>query len=122
MAAPPLLCTVFPPAAAPLAKVGQCFAPVPVFASPSPRVGRAPAPWRALFCGGAVLVASLGAVPALAQVESFILQPGSEVGPGTKVKPKNCVTSPDGTISCDTQIVNPPGHSPAKPQYSPFKN
>jgi hypothetical protein len=61
-------------------------------------------------------------VPALAQVERYLWGPGSNVGPSTKVEPKNCVTGPDGSITCDTQIVNPPGDTPARPQYSPFKN
>lgn len=60
--------------------------------------------------------------PALAQVESFILKSGSQVGPATQVKPKNCVTAKDGTITCDTELVNPPGNTPAKPQYTPFRN
>lgn len=64
----------------------------------------------------------LGPAPALAQVESFILKSGSQVGPATEVKPKNCVTAPDGTITCETELVNPPGNTPAKPQFNPFRN
>ena len=65
----------------------------------------------------------LGATaPALAQSESFLWGPGSSVGPATKVEPRNCVTAADGSITCDTEIVNPPGDTPAKPQYNPFKN
>jgi len=60
------------------------------------------------------------AVPARAQVESFILAPGSSVGPESRVIPKDCVTAPDGTISCNTQLVNPPGSTDAKPLYSPW--
>lgn len=60
--------------------------------------------------------------PALAQVESFMLKPGSNVGPATKVTPTNCVTGPDGSVSCDTKLENPPSNTPAKPQYQPFKN
>jgi hypothetical protein len=60
--------------------------------------------------------------PASAQVESFILKSGSQVGPATEVKPKNCVTAKDGTITCDTELVNPPGNTPAKPQFHPFRN
>ncbi|MBV2351877.1 hypothetical protein KUL97_09180 [Synechococcus sp. HK05] len=59
-------------------------------------------------------------LPALAQVESFLWGPGSNVGPETKVEPQNCVTGPDGSITCDTKVVNPPGDTPAKPQYRPF--
>jgi hypothetical protein len=55
-------------------------------------------------------------------VESFILKSGSQVGPTTEVKPKNCVTAKDGTITCDTELVNPPGNTPAKPIFSPFRN
>jgi hypothetical protein len=60
--------------------------------------------------------------PALAQVESFMLKSGSQVGPATEVKPKNCVTATDGTVTCGTELVNPPGNTPAKPQFSPFRN
>jgi hypothetical protein len=62
------------------------------------------------------------ATPALAQVESFLLKPGSNVGPATKVKPTNCVTGADGSITCDTKLENPPSDTPAKPIYQPFKN
>ena len=57
-----------------------------------------------------------------AQSESFLLGPGSNVGPSTEVKPKNCVTDPDGTIRCDTELVNPPSNTPARPQFDPFRN
>jgi hypothetical protein len=66
------------------------------------------------------LVLLLAATPSLAQVESFLLGPGSKVGPATKVEPTNCVTAPDGSITCGTKIVNPEGDTPAKPQYNPF--
>lgn len=59
---------------------------------------------------------------ARAQVESFILKSGSQVGPATEVKPKNCVTAKDGSITCETELVNPPGNTPAKPQFNPFRN
>ncbi len=61
-------------------------------------------------------------LPAVAQVESFMLKSGSQVGPATEVKPKNCVTGKDGTITCDTELVNPPGNTPAKPHFNPFRN
>jgi hypothetical protein len=72
---------------------------------------------RGVVSGLALLMAG---TPALAQVESFLLGPGSNVGPATKVEPVNCVTAPDGSITCGTKIVNPEGDTPAKPQYSPF--
>ena len=58
--------------------------------------------------------------PGLAQSERFLLGPGSTIGPATTIEPKNCVTAADGSITCDTKIVNPKGDTPAKPIYSPF--
>lgn len=64
--------------------------------------------------------AALTPLQAQAQVQKFILGPGSNVGPETQVKPKDCVTAPDGSITCNTQLVNPPGTTEAKPQFSPW--
>ena len=61
-------------------------------------------------------------LPAGAQVEKFMLEPGSKVGPATKVKATSCVTQADGSVTCDTKLENAPGETPAKPIYSPFKN
>lgn len=78
---------------------------------------------RSLSALAALLVAFPAlAAPALAQSESFLLGPGSKVGPATEVKPKNCVTAPDGTVTCDTELVNPPGDTRAQPQYDMFRN
>jgi hypothetical protein len=66
--------------------------------------------------------AALAPATALAQSESYILGPGSNIGPATKIKPTNCKQAADGTITCDTKVVNPPGDTPAKPTYSPFNN
>ena len=77
--------------------------------------------WPAVLALAAALTGLT--VPVSAQVQQFILGPGSNVGNKTKVVPKNCVTDPkSGAISCDTQIVNPPGDTPAKPSYTPFNN
>ena len=59
---------------------------------------------------------------AQAQVESFMLKRGSNVGPETQIKPTNCVTATDGSITCDTVIQNSPSDTPAQPIYQPFKN
>lgn len=83
------------------------------FRFPSPRL-----PWLLAAAAGALL-----APPAVqAQVESFLWGPGSSVGPATKVQPKNCTTAADGSVTCDTQLVNPEGDTQAKPQYNPFKD
>ncbi|MFM7550057.1 MAG: hypothetical protein ACKO8I_14570 [Cyanobacteriota bacterium] len=83
----------------------------------------APAPLAAVL--GLIGAALVGPPPGLAQghlaqVQQFILGPGSSVGPETKVVPKDCVTAPDGAITCSTQLVNPPSSTEAKPQYSPW--
>ncbi len=62
------------------------------------------------------------AAPALAQRQTFMRGPGSAVGPDTQVVPTNCVTAPDGTITCDTELVNPPGRTPARPSLELFEN
>ena len=79
---------------------------------------------QALQAALAIGSLSLALVPCLAQaqVESYLLGPGTNVGPNTKVVPKNCVTSADGTVSCDTQLQNSPSDTPAKPQYRLFTN
>jgi hypothetical protein len=76
-----------------------------------------------LACGLALLLGlPLVPVPALAQRETWRLAPGSRVGPETEVKPTNCVTAPDGTVTCDTKLENPKSVTPAKPSYNPFPN
>ncbi len=71
----------------------------------------------------AALIAGLSlAAPAEAQVESFMLKRGGSVGPETKVKPTNCVTGPDGSVTCNIELENPKGDTPAQPTYQPFKN
>ena len=72
--------------------------------------------------GLALLVLSMAIQPAAAQVEKFMWGPGSKVGPNTKIKPQNCVTAKDGSLTCDTKVENPPGDTPAKPSYNTFKN
>jgi len=77
---------------------------------------------RALLLALGIAGVFLVARPGLAQSEAFLLKPGSKVGPASNVKATNCKTNPtDGSITCDTKIVNPPGDTMAKPQYSPFK-
>jgi hypothetical protein len=69
----------------------------------------------------APLLVGFGA-PAQAQEQKFLLKPGSKVGKESKVKATDCSTAADGTIKCDTKIVNPPGITPAKPSFNPFSN
>ncbi|MFM7087566.1 MAG: hypothetical protein ACKOXO_11335 [Cyanobium sp.] len=77
---------------------------------------------RLLFPLSALLVLLAAGPGALAQVESFLLKPGSNVGPDTRITPTDCVTAADGTVTCNTRIENSPTDTPAKPQYQPFRN
>ena len=49
-----------------------------------------------ILTGVIALLGMVGGTRALAQAESFLVGPGSSVGPSTKVRAKNCVTGPDG--------------------------
>ena len=66
--------------------------------------------------------AALMQAPALAQSGSYMLGPGSNVDEATEVKEDNCVTSADGSITCNTKPVNPATDTMAKPQFEPFSN
>ena len=59
---------------------------------------------------------------AMAQSGSFMLERGSEVGKETRIEESNCITAVDGSVTCDTKIVNPPGQTQARPQFEPFNN
>jgi len=80
-------------------------------------------PARRLAMGACFFALSgFGLPPALAQRQLWMLGPGSEVTPSTEVAPTNCVTAPDGTITCDTELRNRPGSQPARPSLEPFGN
>jgi hypothetical protein len=87
-----------------------------------PSLGRHASGSVSTFFMAITLLAGAALMPstALAQSESYILGPGSNIGPSTKIKPTNCKQAADGTVTCDTKVVNPPGDTPAKPIYSPF--
>ncbi len=76
----------------------------------------------ALLLAGVVWGGSPALDQNLAQSESFLLERGSNVGPATRVKPVDCVTGPDGSVTCNTTLENPPGDTRARPEFSPFNN
>ena len=71
-----------------------------------------------LILGLPVLAAGDGS----AQTEGWLLGPSSAVGEQSEIMPTNCFTSLDGSITCDTKVVNPAGDTPARPYYNPFKD
>ncbi|MDM7953841.1 MAG: hypothetical protein QUV07_11605 [Cyanobium sp. CZS 25K] len=80
-----------------------------------------PLPWP-LRAAAALVTGLCFSAAAQAQVESFMLKRGGNVGPETQIKPTNCVTGKDGAVTCDTVIENPAGDTPAQPNFQPFKN
>lgn len=92
---------------------------------PSPAMPRLPLLVVALVPALALLqpAPGLADVGPMAQTESYMVGPGSSVGPSTKVKPKNCRNNPvDGSITCDTELENSPSDTQARPQYELFRN
>lgn len=72
-----------------------------------------------------VVVALFLLAPSALQAQSlrYQLGPGSNVGEPTQVEPTDCVTDPkDGSVTCGTRLKNPPGDTPARPQFEPFNN
>ena len=59
---------------------------------------------------------------AMAQSEVWLLGPNSRTGEQSTVVPTDCVEGADGSITCNTKIVNPPGDTPAKPFFNPFSS
>ena len=51
-----------------------------------------------------------------------MLGPGSKTSKDSKVVPTNCVTTPDGAISCDTKLETPTSNTPARQYYNPFND
>ena len=59
---------------------------------------------------------------AMGQSEVWLLGPNSRTGEQSTVVPTDCVEGADGSITCNTKIVNPPGDTPAKPFFNPFSS
>ncbi|MCU0528864.1 MAG: hypothetical protein MUD04_05100 [Cyanobium sp. Prado107] len=79
-------------------------------------------PAAALAFLAAQVLGPLVCAPALAQRQTWMLGPGSQVAPSTKVVPTNCVTAPDGSITCDAELRNPSSNTPARPRLDLFEN
>ena len=58
---------------------------------------------------------------AFAQTEGWLRGPGSATGKDSKIE-ADCVTAEDGTVTCDTKVVNPASDTKARPYYNPFKD
>ena len=76
-----------------------------------------------LFSASFFLMMSVcGASSALAQTEGWLRGPGSATGKDSTIEATNCVTAEDGSITCDTKVVNPGSNTKARPYYNPFND
>ena len=69
-------------------------------------------------------VCSFGVRLALAsndQTEGWLRGPGSTTGKDSKIE-ADCVTAEDGSVTCDTKVVNPASDTKARPYYNPFND
>ena len=58
---------------------------------------------------------------ACAQTEGWLRGPGSATGKDSKIE-ADCVTAEDGSVTCDTKVVNPANDTEARPYYNPFND
>lgn len=68
-----------------------------------------------------LMMSMFGASPVLSQTEGWLLGPGSATGKDSKID-TDCVTSEDGSFTCDTKVVNPASDTKARPYYNPFND
>ena len=58
---------------------------------------------------------------AFAQTEGWLRGPGSATGKESKIE-ADCVTAEDGSVTCDTKVVNPANDTKARPHHNPFND
>ena len=69
-----------------------------------------------------LMMSLCGGSSAIAQTEGWLRGPGSAAGKDSKIEATNCIKAPDGSITCDTKVVNPASNTPARPYYNPFND
>ena len=75
-----------------------------------------------LFSASLLLMMSVfGASPVLAQTEGWLRGPGSATGKDSKIE-ADCIKAEDGSVTCDTKVVNPASDTKARPYYNPFND
>ena len=72
-----------------------------------------------------LMMSVLGAASAHAQTEGWLRGPGSATGKDSN-KDSNieadCIKAEDGSVTCDTKVVNPASDTKARPYYNPFND
>ena len=75
-----------------------------------------------LFSAADLLMMSvLGSSSAFAQTKRWLRGPGSAKGKDSKIE-ADCVTAEDGSVTCDTKVVNPASDTNTRPYYNPFND
>ena len=67
------------------------------------------------------MMSVLGASSAYSQTERWLRRPGSDTGKDSKIE-ADCIKAEDGSVTCDTKLVNPASDTKARPYYNPFND
>ena len=67
------------------------------------------------------LLSVFGAASAQAQTEGWLRGPGNPTGKDSKIE-ADCTKAEDGSVTCDTMVVNPASDTKARPYYNPFND
>ena len=79
-------------------------------------------PIQLLSASALLMMSVFSTSPAVAQTEGWLRGPGSAAGKDSKIEPTNCITADDGSVTCDTKVVNPSSDTKARPYYNPFND
>ena len=64
-----------------------------------------------------LMMSVLGASSAYSQTERWLRRPGSDTGKDSKIE-ADCIKAEDGSVTCDTKLVNPASDTKARPYYN----
>ena len=67
------------------------------------------------------MMSVFGAASAQAQTEGWLRGPGSATGKDSKIEAA-CIKAEDGSVTCDTKVVNLASDTKARLYYNPFND
>ena len=68
-----------------------------------------------------LMMSVFGASSAQAQTEGWLRGPGSATGKDSTIE-ADCIEAEDGSVTCDTKVINPVSDTKARPYYNPFND
>ena len=68
-----------------------------------------------------LMMSVLGTSTAQAQTEGWLRGPGSATGKDSTIE-ADCIEAENGSVTCDTKVVNPASDTKARPYYNPFND